>query len=164
MSTITIEKRNPTERGTVENRTSQYSPRPTTAGRRAAPPDREPEKTTSGRTMPERSERPRNLHREAPEARKTGKPAPDRSVAEPKQRGWFTEKLAAASSWMEDITAAKVLTLSSLTISIALFLPFAADLLTGWPFYHASALMDAGFAFSALGLGALSVHTMREIR
>ena len=71
--------------------------------------------------------------------------------------------LSAASSWMEHFTAAKVLSICSLTVALALLLPFAADLLTGWPFHRASVLMDAAYTFCALVLGVLSWHIMREI-
>jgi hypothetical protein len=67
------------------------------------------------------------------------------------------------ASWLEYLSAAKVLSLSTLVIAIGLFIPFLADLLTGWPFHRASVLMDSAFSACTLMLGFLTLHTMREI-
>jgi hypothetical protein len=67
------------------------------------------------------------------------------------------------ASWLEYLSAAKILSLSTLVIAIGLFVPFLADLLAGWPFHRASILMDGGFIVSSLMLGLLTCHTMREI-
>jgi hypothetical protein len=90
-------------------------------------------------------------------------PRPPEPTAK-KKAGKLRERIAANwGSWLENFSAAKVLTLLTLVVAIGLFIPFLADLFTGWPVHRASLLMDGAFAGCAAVLGLLTLHTMREI-
>ncbi|MCA9265725.1 MAG: hypothetical protein KDA60_17810 [Planctomycetales bacterium] len=59
---------------------------------------------------------------------------------------------------------AKGLTIASIVVALLIFLLFALDLATGFPFRRASKAMDIAFIFCALGLGYISWTAFRDIR
>ena len=56
----------------------------------------------------------------------------------------------------------KVLCIAGIVVAALVFLLFALDLATGFPFNRASKVMDVGFIACGLILGYLGWSTMRE--
>jgi hypothetical protein len=56
----------------------------------------------------------------------------------------------------------KGMTIAGMVIAVLIFILFALDLATGFPFKRASLPMDISFVLCALGLGFLSWSTLRD--
>lgn len=160
MTTRTPEKRERTKQNASDSPRSSPAPDRTSSHRYTNPREDEKLSEPSGRlsTKNGRSDRQPNTPPEDDSHR------PARTEAESKKAEKQAKRKAVDwAAWLDHFSAAKILSLSTLVVAIGLFIPFAADLATGWPFHRASLLMDAAFAGCAAVLALLTLHTMREI-